>query len=95
MSSESPQKDYVAVVYNEGDKPFTKYPDKLARYLSSRYQITKESKILDIGCGRGEFLRGFIMCGLIGYGVDRSNMARSVCPKAEIRQTDIENEPLP
>lgn len=95
MSSESPEKDYVAVVYNEGDKPFTKYPDKLARYLSSKYKLAKESKILDIGCGRGEFLRGFIMCGLSGYGVDRSNMAKSVCPEAEILQSDLENEPLP
>lgn len=95
MSSESPQKDYVAVVYSEGDKPFTKYPDKLARYLSSRYKLAKESKILDMGCGRGEFLRGFIMCGMKGYGVDRSDMAKSVCPEAEILQSDLENETLP
>ena len=95
MSSGNPQRDYVAVIYNEGDKPFTQYPDKLARYLSSRYRLPKGGKILDLGCGRGEFLRGFIRCGLNGYGVDRSTIGKSVCPEAEILQSDIENEPLP
>lgn len=95
MSLENPQRDYVAVIYNEGDKPFTQYPDKLARYLSSRYRLPKGGKILDLGCGRGEFLRGFIRCGLNGYGVDQSAIAKSICPEAEILQSDLENEPLP
>ena len=95
MSSTNPKRDYVAVVYNEEDRPFTQYPDKLARYLSSRYELPKGSKILDLGCGRGEFLRGFIRCGLNGYGVDQSAIAKSICPEAEILQSDLENEPLP
>lgn len=95
MLSANPQRDYVAVVYNEEDRPFTQYPDKLACYLSSRYKLPKGSKILDLGCGRGEFLRGFIRCGLNGYGVDQSFIAKSVCPEAEILQSDLENEPLP
>ena len=95
MSSANPQRDYVAVVYNEEDRPFTQYPDKLARYLSSRYELPKGSKILDLGCGRGEFLRGFIRCGLNGYGVDQSAIAKSICPDAEILQSDLENERLP
>lgn len=94
-SSVRPQRDYVAVVYNEGDRPFTQYPDKLARYLSTRYKFPKGSRILDLGCGRGEFLRGFIRCGLKGYGVDQSSIAKSICPEAEILQSDLENESLP
>ena len=90
-----PQRDYVSVIYNEGDKPFTQYPDKLARYLFSRYKLSKGVKILDLGCGRGEFLKGFIKCGLDGHGVDRSTIAKSVCPEVEILQSDLENEPLP
>ncbi|MCX5809256.1 MAG: class I SAM-dependent methyltransferase [Proteobacteria bacterium] len=95
MSSINPQRDYVAVTYNEKDRPFTLYPDKLARYLSSRYKLPEGSKILDLGCGRGEFLRGFIRCGLDGYGVDQSFIAKSICPEAEILQSNLENEPLP
>lgn len=95
MSSANPQRDFVAVTYNEEDRPFTQYPDKLARYLSSRYKLAKGSKILDLGCGRGEFLRGFISSGLNGYGVDQSSIAKSVCAEAEILQSDLEKEPLP
>lgn len=95
MSLANPQRDYVAVTYNEKDRPFTQYPDKLALYLSLRYKLLKGSKILDLGCGRGEFLRGFILCGLNGYGVDQSVAAKSICPEAEILQSDLENESLP
>jgi len=95
VSSANPQRDYVAVIYNEGDKPFTQYPDKLAQYLFSRYKLPKGGKILDLGCGRGEFLKGFIRCGLNGYGVDRSTIAKSICPEAEILQSDLENNTLP
>ncbi len=95
MSEENSPRDYVAVVYSEKERPFTQYPDKLARYLSSAYKLPKGCKLLDLGCGRGDFLRGFIRCGLDGYGVDLSTSAESVCPEAEILQSDLEGEPLP
>jgi SAM-dependent methyltransferase len=88
-------RDYVSVIYNEEDRPFTKYPDLLTRHLFIKYGLSKGKKILDLGCGRGEFLRGFIRCGLIGYGVDQSLSAKSICPEAEIIQSDLEVEPLP
>lgn len=88
-------RDYVDVVYNEKDRPLTAYPDKLARYLFDRYGIKAGQKFLDIGCGRGEFLRGFISCGVKGYGVDRSRTAEKYCPEAELRTADIENDGLP
>lgn len=89
------KKDYVAVTYNEQDRPFTQYPDKLARYLTLRYKLPEGSTILDLGCGRGEFLRGFIKCGLKGYGIDQSSIAKSICPEAEILHSNLENESLP
>ena len=95
MTPEESKKDYVSVIYNEEDRPFTKYPDLLARYLVKRYELSKGKTLLDLGCGRGEFLRGFIRCGLSGYGVDQSSMAKALCPDAEILQSDLEKEPLP
>ena len=89
------ERDYVAVVYNEQDRPFTAYPDQLARHLFNRYNIEPGSKLLDIGCGRGEFLRGFLRCGARGYGVDRSCAAATLCHDAELRSADLENEALP
>lgn len=89
------QRDYVDVVYNEKDRPLTTYPACLARYLFERYNIKPGQKFLDIGCGRGEFLRGFIDCGVQGYGVDRSRAAEKYCPEADLRTADLENEKLP
>ena len=90
-----PQRDYVDVVYNEKDRPLTSYPSQLARYLFDRFNLKQGDKFLDIGCGRGEFLRGFIDCGVHGHGVDRSRTAERYCPEAELRIADLENEQLP
>jgi len=89
------KRDYVEVIYDEQDRPLTAYPDKLAHYLFDRYGIKVGQKLLDIGCGRGEFLRGFIGCGVLGYGVDRSRVAEKYCPEAELRTADLENDGLP
>ena len=89
------KKDYIGVVYNEKDRPLTEYPDKLAKYLVKRYSILPGKTILDLGCGRGEFLRGFIRIGLHGYGVDQSNAAKKLCPGIEIKTADLERDKLP
>lgn len=91
----SPQRDYVAVVYNEAERPLTDYPRQLARHLFERYGLRKGDKLLDIGCGRGEFLRGFIECGALGHGVDQSRAAETYCPDAELRVADLENAGIP
>ncbi len=89
------KRDYVDVIYNERDRPLTSYPDKLARYLFDRYRLGRGQSMLEVGCGRGEFLRGFINCGLKGYGVDRSRAAERYCPEAELATADIEADGLP
>jgi ubiquinone/menaquinone biosynthesis C-methylase UbiE len=89
------KRDYVEVVYNEADRPLTTYPQQLARYLTERYKLKNGGKLLDIGCGRGEFMRGFIDCGLEGYGVDRSQAAQKYCPEAELRISDLEKDGIP
>lgn len=88
-------RNYVSVIYNEEEKPFTRYPDQLTGYLVQRYEMVQGQKILDIGCGRGEFLRGFIRCGLQGYGVDQSPLAQEICPDADIMLADLANDTLP
>lgn len=88
-------RDYIEVIYNERDRPLTAYPEKLAKYLFDRYNLQSGQKFLDIGCGRGEFLRGFIRCGIQGYGVDQSNAAERYCPEAILSIVDLENDALP
>lgn len=89
------KRDYVDVVYNEADRPLTEYPQQLASYLFNRYGIEKRANFLDIGCGRGEFLKGFINCGVCGHAVDQSSAARKYCPEAELRNSDMENDGIP
>ena len=87
--------DYVDIVYNEKDRPLTTYPGKLASYLFGRYKIKPGQKLLDVGCGRGEFLRGFIDCGIKGFGLDGSSVAEKYCPEAELSIVDLENDSFP
>ena len=75
--------DYVNIVYNEKDKPYTTYPSIFIKFLISKYKISKNSNILELGCGRGEFLNQFIKNGLKGHGVDLSDFAIDYCPKAK------------
>jgi SAM-dependent methyltransferase len=89
------KRDYVDIVYNESDRPLTQYPSQLAHYLFNRYKVGKGASFLDIGCGRGEFLKGFIECGVNGYAVDQSSAAKKYCPEAELRNSDIENDGIP
>ena len=87
--------DYVDVVYNEVDRPLTTYPEQMTRHLFERFSLKKNDKILDVGCGRGEFLNGFISCEMKGYGVDRSMVAKRYVKSAEIRTADLEKEKIP
>ncbi len=86
---------YVDIIYNEVDRPLTNYPDQLANYLFNRYEIGQGVNFLDIGCGRGEFLKGFVNCGVNGYAVDQSSAALKYCPEAELRIADVENDGIP
>ena len=88
-------RDYVEISYR--NLPYTDYPLHLADYLMKRYGMKCGQKILDVGCGRGEYLKGFNTLGLKAYGVDMNttiaekNLSmKSYSPQAkEIRQTDF------
>ena len=71
-------KNYNSTIYNEKVRPVTTYPDELARYLVERFHIRKGSKILDNGCGRGDFLKGFERCGMDVYGTDMEEVFAGV-----------------
>ena len=86
---------YVNTIYDPSNKPFTNYPSKLTSYLISKYSLNKNKTILDLGCGRGEFLKGFIDNGFIGYGVDQSDIAKQICPTATVKITNLQGNKLP
>lgn len=88
-------KNYIDVVYNSSARPFTDYPSKLSRFLYKKYNLKKGDKLLEVGCGRGEFLKGFIELGIDGYGVDQNDNAKKICLNSEIKIADLENKSLP
>ena len=88
-------KSYIDVVYESNKKPFTNYPEKLIKQLVKKHNLKNESKILEMGCGRGEFLNEFTKLGMIGFGIDLSNFAKDYCDNAEIKVVDVSKDPVP
>lgn len=86
---------YIETVYNEKIRPRTDYPEKLVAYLSSRFNIKESAKILDVGCGRGDFLIAFKAHGFHTYGIDRDPSGAKVDSRVEVISCELEKDPFP
>ena len=86
--------DYLSVVYGENVRPYTDYPSKLVSYLFEKFDMKVGMKILEPGCGRGEFLSLFGKLGMDAYGLDRSEEGRASLLKNNIELTvcDVESD---
>lgn len=84
-------RNYVEVAYQVGEKPFGEYPLQLAKHLIDKYTLKEGMKILDNGCGRGEFLHAFSTLGMQVEGCDIS----SYCQQAKIADLNKEKLPFP
>ncbi|HWE52224.1 MAG TPA: class I SAM-dependent methyltransferase [Bryobacteraceae bacterium] len=87
--------DYISLIYDAKRTPKTEYPHRLAHYLSSRFRLQAGEKFLELGCGRGDFLKAFKELGFTCHGVDREESAKAFNPGIEIAVCDIEGEKLP
>ena len=85
---------YLSVVYNEGARPFTEYPQQLCHYLFQTFDMREGMKMLEPGCGRGEFLGNFRNLGLDVYGVDICEEAKKFAD-FPLAICDVESERLP
>ncbi len=86
---------YVDVVYDPKVRPLTGYPSKLTGHLVERFGLERGARLLDMGCGRGEFAKGFADCGLDVYAVDMSDGASGYFEQLEVRCADLCKEPVP
>jgi len=75
---------YLTVIYGKDVRPYTDYPSKLVKYLFDRFEMKEGMKILEPGCGRGEFLRVFKSLGMEVVGLDISEEARELLREDEI-----------
>jgi len=87
--------NYLSEVYSEERRPYTSYPGKLCKHIAENYLKPDYETLLDVGCGRGEHLRGFEELGYREKGIDLSEEAKELLADLEIAIVDIENEPLP
>ncbi len=76
--------DYVGLTYK--DYPYTEYPAKLTRYLVDRYNIPPGARVLDVGCGRGEYVDGFSRWLCNAAGMDSSPYALERYPYMRLYQ---------
>ena len=88
-------KNYLSVVYDEKSHPYSDYPKKLCAYLFQSFGFKEGMRMLEPGCGRGEFLKNFKDLGLDVVGVDASPEAIKFVDGLDIKLCDIENEKLP
>lgn len=86
---------YLSVVYEEGSHPYTEYPKQLCHYLFQSFGLKSGMKMLEPGCGRGEFLGNFQKLGLDVYGVDISLEAKEFTNGYPVDVCDVENEAMP
>ena len=87
---------YLDVVYNKNTRPYTNYPPQLCRYLFERFSMKKGDKLLDIGCGRGDFAKGFKDLGLEVSAIDRERGDSEMLRDIDVRiQDDLEHNRFP
>lgn len=86
---------YVETIYNEQRTPKSSYPTQLINYLSGHFGLKKGMKLLEIGCGRGDFLKAFDEYGLVCSGIDIDPSVKSFTPNVNIQIVDISKDSLP
>ena len=82
---------YISTIYNTKDKPYTNYPPRLVNYLYKRLGMHSYNILLDVGCGRGEYLELFENKGLHTTGID----CEKVIDNCKIIEVNVENEKIP
>ncbi|MDB2469177.1 class I SAM-dependent methyltransferase [Alphaproteobacteria bacterium] len=86
---------YLSVVYDEQSHPYSDYPGKLCAYLFEVFCLERGMKMLEPGCGRGEFLSHFQNLGLDVVGLDISEEAQNFGHNFDVKICNVENEDLP
>ena len=79
--------NYLKITYPKQ----TEYPEIFALYLFVHY-LSSKTKLLDIGCGIGEYVRAFRQLNILAFGLDKRIETN---PDLGYYKCDIEIEQIP
>jgi len=85
---------YLDVIYDEERTPKTNYPYQLARHLSHRFSFRENGKLLELGCGRGDFLLAFKRLGFECQGIDKE-IHPALAKEIKLSRADLGKEKFP
>ena len=89
-------KTYLDTIYDPNKKPITYvYPERLTKYLITRFNLNEGEKLMEPGYGRGEFLYQFSKKKFLCFGFDNSSFHNSMKFNAEIKNHDATILPWP
>ena len=80
---------------NEKRKPKTNYPKQLIEYLCTQFSLQKNSKLLEPGSGRCDFLNEFQKAGFHCVGLDRDVSSINNEYGLQVKKCDITKEIFP
>lgn len=86
---------YLKVVYDTTERPYTPYPEQLTHHLFERFGLAQGMRLLEPGCGRGEFLNGFRKLGLECHGCDIAPDAQGFLDGIPVTTCDLDSSSLP
>lgn len=86
--------DYLELTYSEKRLPPSDYPSLLTHWLVDNIYL-EPGRFLDVGCGKGEYLKAFASLGFQVTGVDSAKSARLMAEGLPVEVMDIERESLP
>lgn len=86
--------DYLELTYSETRLPPSAYPERLTDWLIA-HVFVRPGTLVDVGCGRGEYLKSFAKRGFNVIGIDSAQSARAMAAGLRVEVADIERECLP
>tara|TARA_B110000977_G_scaffold184214_1_gene247625 strand:+ start:1211 stop:1867 length:657 start_codon:yes stop_codon:yes gene_type:complete len=86
--------NYLNIKYNYNDKPLSEYPEKFVNFNIDKFHL-KNKKLLEIGCGRGDFTNCFKRQGVDIIAIDHNEDPKKYLDKGiKFTVCNINNEKI-